>query len=142
MRWPENFSALLQDQKVTYENKNFKEEVLVNNEPLMDYLMKNESKHAFIKKNLLNATLTFHHRVKMFVKNIIMSKGNPMCINYNSYKVEFALRGAGHIHGVLWMDWKNFTALEKGKVDLIEDAFKKIRNDEPINYMFHLIYQH
>ena len=133
MRWPENFSALLQDQKVTYENKNFKEEVLVNNEPLMDYLMKNESKHAFIKKNLLNATLTFHHRVKMFVKNIIMSKGNPMCINYNSYKVEFALRGAGHIHGVLWMDWKNFTALEKGKVDLIEDAFKKIRNDEPIN---------
>ena len=71
----------------------------------MENLLKtNASKHEFMKDNLLNATLTFHHRVKMFVKNIIMSQGNPMAIQYHSYKVEFALRGAGHVHGVLWID--------------------------------------
>ena len=133
MRWPENFTALLQDQNIRYENINFKEEILVDGEPLMDYLKKNEPKHALIKKNLLNATLTFYHRVKMFVKNIIMSQGNPMNINYNSYKVEFALRGAGHIHGVLWVDWDSFDTLQKEKVELLKDAFKKIRNDKPIN---------
>ena len=69
----------------------------------------------------------------MFVKNIIMSQGNPMNINYNSYKVEFALRGAGHIHGVLWVDWDSFDTLQKEKVELLKDAFKKIRNDEPID---------
>ena len=41
MRWPENFTALLRDQNITYETKNFKEEVLINNEPLLDYLKKN-----------------------------------------------------------------------------------------------------
>ena len=33
-----------------------------------------------------------------------MNKFNPMCINYNSYKVEFAMRDTAHIHGVLWME--------------------------------------
>ena len=40
-----------------------------------------------------------------------MSKFNPMGINYNSYKVEFALRGAAHIHGVLWVDWEKCEAI-------------------------------
>ena len=31
-----------------------------------------------------------------------------MSIEYHSYKVEFAMRGAGHIHGVLWVDWEKF----------------------------------
>ena len=107
----------------------------------------------------MNATLTFHQRVKMFVKHIIMSSGNPMCIKYNSYKVEFALRGAGHIHGVLWMDWENFSfpqapyankekdmkenndETEKGtkekdekyKKDNLIKAFEKIRNEVALN---------
>ena len=35
-----------------------------------------------------------------------------------SSKVEFALRGAGHIHVVLWVDWVAFEVLhpEKGKL--------------------------
>ena len=136
-RWPENFAELLKDQKVRYEVKDFKEEVSVMEEPgvwmsLEEFLKKNESKHEFIRKNLLNATLTFHQRVKMFVKHIIMSKASPMCIQYNSYKVEFALRGAGHIHGVLWVDWDNFTALEPDKTRLICEAFNNIREDEEI----------
>ena len=40
-----------------------------------------------------------------------MSKFNPMCINYNSYKVEFVLQGAAHIHGVLWVDWEKCEAI-------------------------------
>ena len=66
----------------------------------------------------------------MFVTHIIMSKGNPMCIKYYSFKVEFALRGAGHIHGVLWVDWKNFVAMENRQTRRLVDAFKKIRNED------------
>ena len=62
-----------------------------------------------------------------------MSQANPMCIKYNSYKVEFALRGAGHIHGVLWVDWDNFSGLDIEKVKIVKDAFEKIRNEEPIS---------
>ena len=162
MRWPENFTALLRDHTFTYEEVDFKEECFVwegdKKEPLMEYISRNASKHAFIQKNLLNATLTFHQRVKMFVKHIIMSSGNPMCIKYNSYKVEFALRGAGHIHGVLWMDWENFSfpqaAYAKKEKDMKENdetekgtkekdekykkenlikAFEKIRNEVALN---------
>ena len=97
----------------------------------MDFLSRQTSKHEFIKSNLLNATLTFNQRVKMFIKHIIMNKESPMKVKYYSYKVEFALRGAAHIHGVLWMDWENFTALEteesKGsRVKTLVTALEKI----------------
>ena len=164
MRWPENFTALLQGHTFTYEEINYKEEVFVGEgekkEPLSEFLSRNASKHTFIQKNLLNATVTFHQRVKMFVKHIIMSTGNPMCIKYNSYKVEFALRGAGHIHGILWVDWDNFIFPqseeeemndgnnmeketeynedpekndEQDKKSILIKAFEKIRNEEILN---------
>ena len=62
-----------------------------------------------------------------------MCKGNPMRIKYYSYKVEFALRGAAHIHGVLWIDWKNFDSLENKKTKLVIDAFDKIRNEKSLS---------
>ena len=65
----------------------------------------------------------------MFIKNIVMSKGNPMSIRYYSYKVEFALRGAGHIHGVLWVDWNKFDALDRKDIDAIVSALDKIKHD-------------
>ena len=123
-RWPENFTPLLQDQDIRYEKNGDKEEVFVNDIPLEDFLIQNESKHDFIKKNLLNATLTFHQRVKMFIKHIVMSSGNSMCIKYNSYKVEFALRGAGHIHGVLWVDWDKFLKIETSIANLVKEALE------------------
>ena len=43
-----------------------------------------------------------------------------MAIKYNSYKVEFALRGAAHIHGVLWMDWKNLQGFDSKDIEAIE----------------------
>ena len=33
-----------------------------------------------------------------------MGKNNPMRVKYYTYRVEFQARGAGHIHGVLWLD--------------------------------------
>ena len=75
---------------------------------------------------MLNATLTFNHRVKMFIKNIVMSKGSPMPIQYYSYKVEFALRGAGHIHGVLWMDWEQLMKSEDGSCENFHEKVTQI----------------
>ena len=140
LRWPENFTALLQDHNIRYEYENGQDYYYVDDVPLDDFLSSNESNHAFIKSHLLNATLTFNHRVKMFIKNIVMCKGSPMPIKYYSYKVEFALRGAGHIHGVLWMDWEQLIKIEdgscktyQGKVTQIKAALQKIKEDEPIN---------
>ena len=59
-----------------------------------------------------------------------MSKSNPMKVKYHSYKVEFALRGAAHVHGVLWIDWENFDAMPKEIVDLIKSALQKIKNEK------------
>ena len=132
MRWPENFTALLQDQKICYIYENGEEDIKINEESWKDWLQANESMHEFIKNNLLNATLTFNHRVKMFIKHIIMCKENPMKIKYNSYKVEFALRCAGHIHGVLWLDWEKFDALPKDDVKLLKNAFEMIKKEEKL----------
>jgi len=132
MRWSENFTSLLQDQHISYKYSNGEEQININDCDWQEWLKENESRHDFIKNNLLNATLTFHHRVKMFIKHIIKSKGNPLKISYHSYKVEFALRGAAHVHGVLWIDWENIDILSKKDTQLIKDALKKIKNEQKI----------
>ena len=38
------------------------------------------------------------------MKHIVMGKNSPMKVKYYNYRVEFQVRGAGHIHGVLWLD--------------------------------------
>ena len=63
-----------------------------------------ESEHEMIRTNLLNATRNFQHRVTAFIKHIMCGDNQPMKIKNLSYKVEFQGRGAGHIHGVLWID--------------------------------------
>ena len=142
LRWPENFTSLLDDHTITYsEDSNGVEECYVDGQPLEEFLQERTSKYEFIKDNLLNATLTFQHRVKMFIKNIVMSKFNPMALNYNSYKVEFAMRGAAHIHGVLWVDWDKCQAIPDEVIELdgesvtidhmerIKSVLKDIKND-------------
>ena len=131
MWWPENFVEVLKDKTVKYSSE--PDEITVDGVLFDDYLKANADKHQFIKDNLLNATLTFHQRVKMFVKHIIMSKQNPMAIKHHSYKVEFAMRGAGHIHGVLWVDWENFSELPESDVENIKSALTKIREEKDID---------
>ena len=68
-----------------------------------------------IRGNVLLATRYFNDRVKKFMDLIVMGDNNPMMVEYFSYKVEFQERGAGHIHGTLWL-----------KLNMIE---RLIRND-------------
>ena len=133
MRWPENFTALLRDRNIGYEYKNGEEIITIDGVCWKEWLQEHESEHEFIRNNLLNATLTFNNRVKMFIKHILMNKGNPMTLQHYSYKVEFALRGAAHIHGVLWMDWESFKAMPKNEVESITSALQKIKKDEKIS---------
>ena len=62
-----------------------------------------------------------------------MNSCNPMNFQYFSYKVEFALRGAGHIHGVLWVDWNRSLDLLDIDVSKIRSALDKIKNEEEIS---------
>ena len=76
--------------------------------PWKQYLKEyvNDSQHELIRKNVLTATRNFQHRVETFRREIIFGRNNPMCVRHISYRVEFQGRGAGHIHGVLWLDLK------------------------------------
>ena len=59
-------------------------------------------------------------------------------VKYYNYKVEFQARGAGHIHGVLWIDMKDdkmmgnkiFRTVHNGEelADL-DQTFKAIKNN-------------
>ena len=143
MKWPENFTSLLDGHTITYtkEADGF-EECKVDGQSLEEFLSQNESKYEFIRKNLLNATLTFQNRVKKFMKHIVMSKFSTMCVNYNSWKIEFALRGAAHVHGLLWVDWEKCQAVPDEEIEVdgetviinhmerIRSVLDEIKNDE------------
>ena len=40
------------------------------------------------------------------MKTIVRNSSNPLSVKHFSSKLEFAGRGAGHNHGVLWLDIK------------------------------------
>ena len=115
-RWDENFSSILVDLNISIEYKtdsNGKEETIVKMEngeniPMKMYLENyiDESRHEMIRTHVLNATRNYNHRVKAFIKEIVMDKNNPMAVEYYSTKVEFQGRGAGHNHGTLWVNLK------------------------------------
>ena len=68
-----------------------------------------------------------------------MNEYGEMCVNYYNYRVEFQMRGAGHIHGTLWLDWvkmKKNMEEEKNKgskkyidVESVQSAFTKIKDE-------------
>ena len=37
-----------------------------------------------------------------------MSKSTGLPVKYYSYRVEFQLRGAAHIHGTIWVDFEKY----------------------------------
>ena len=127
IRWPENFTSLLEGHKITYESIEGKEVFYVDGTPLDDFLNAYPSKHEFIRNNLLNATRNFQHRLRMFLKHIMLSKGSPLTLSHFNYRIEFQLRGAPHAHGTLWMDWKRFTALPNEDVKNIIQALNLIK---------------
>ena len=60
-----------------------------------------------------------------------MSKFNPMCVEFYNYRVEFQMRGAGHIHGVLWLDLEKFMS-KNPEFSGLKDAFELIGNEGEI----------
>ena len=119
LRWEENFAAILRTKGYTIKYileedmegypktavyvEYINEHGVQQSTILKEFLEKQQDKslHELIKGNVLLATRYFNHRVKAFISTIIMGGGNPMMVDYYSYKTEFQDRGAGHIHGVL-----------------------------------------
>ena len=69
----------------------------------MKDFIKHENIHELLKENILALTKNFNNRVQEFVRTIVL-KDKDMHVDFYNYRVEFQMRGAGHIHGVLWMD--------------------------------------
>ena len=78
-----------------------------------------KSRHEYIRENVLTLTRMFNHRVKAFIREIVLSKKNPMCVHKFTYKTEFQNRGAAHVHGVLWLNMnmiESYYQLKSGKL--------------------------
>ena len=120
LRWDENFAAILREKQPNMryiiednDEKNPTTTVYVDYEKngkfqtkkIRDFIKEevDESFHDCIRGHVLLATRYFNHRVKAFMKNIIMGGGNPMYVDKFTYKTEFQERGAGHVHGTLWV---------------------------------------
>ena len=117
-RWMENLHVILKrrlgdEVQFSYKYNHDGEQsdpeatLLINDMPYEDFLKENGIElniHEEMRKNVLTLTRNFDHRVKMFMKNIVMGANNPMNCKFFSYRVEFQARGAGHVHGVLWID--------------------------------------
>ena len=57
---------------------------------------------------------------------MIFGRNNPMKVRHISYRVEFQGRGAGHIHGVLWLDMKEMR-IKGVPSETLRSAFEKLR---------------
>merc|ERR1711874_328403 len=116
---------------------------------LQEYLKKYmlESTHETIRKSVLNATRNFNHRVKAFYRHVVKGSSNRMSIGFYNYRIEFQDRGAGHVHGVLWVDFDAFENNESNIEDFadkneeeigagvkkLRSAFKKFKDDEVLS---------
>ena len=122
LRWNENFAAILREKQnvknIRYQIENDadgypKTQIIIdyikdqeNQSNTLEVYLKEEveeSLHEHIRGNVLLATRYFSHRVKAFINEIVMGGGNPMNVDKFSYKTEFQDRGAGHVHGTLWV---------------------------------------
>ena len=120
LRWDENFAAILREKNVTMnymieddEEGNpttmvyveYEKNGKTNTKKIREYIEEeiDESFHESIRGHVLLATRYFNHRVKAFMKDIVMGGGNPMHVDKFTYKTEFQERGAGHVHGTLWV---------------------------------------
>ena len=112
-RWPENVAAILREQGIglrcTLSSGVETEYEVWNNDkwvPLNLYISDemDESVHNLFRNNVVTATRVYEQKVKSIMQNIICSKTNPLSVEHYTLKLEFAGRGAGHNHGVLWLD--------------------------------------
>ena len=127
-RWPENKVSILLQRglKVEFRPKSgdgfTDDDIFVEGQPLDEFL-KNEDFHQMVRDNVRTITLNFNQRVKAFMKHIVMGDKNPMNVEYYNFRVEFQGRGAGHIHGTLWLDMEEIERSVPG----IKAVFKKLK---------------
>ena len=172
LRWDENFAAILRDMGLnlifsvipddtgyayTKIEVEYIKEGKKTRKDLKEYIDEEikTSLHELIRGNVLLATRFFNQRVKKFFTTIVMGKNNTMNVQYYTYKVEFQERGAGHIHGTLWLNLEKLEDLVRSDDGpLIENkehkfeglhgenlhplkglkrAFKKLKDNEKIN---------
>ena len=66
-----------------------------------------------------------------------MGANNPMHVKKYTYKVEFQDRGAGHIHGTLWLRLDKIESMRDpeghAKFEGLTSAFKKFRNNDTLS---------
>ena len=142
MRWDENFAAILLErgyeidytQGYTIEDGYLKTNIRARAKgkewtPIKQFMEENleESLHELVRGNVLTATRYFEHRVKQFINKIMMGRNNPLHVKYYTYKVEFQDRGAGHIHGTLWLD---LDKIENMMRDTPEGEFRPKTDEE------------
>ena len=74
--------------------------------PMEDYveLEVDESLHAILRSYIVTATHNYQQRVLSVMQTIIKNPSNPLSVKHFSSKLEFAACGAGHNHGMLWLD--------------------------------------
>ena len=101
----ENFTTILHQEghTVSYEIHDGEEIILVNGQPIQQYV-KDQNLHEMVRQNVPTVARNFNQRVRSMLKHIVMGKNSPMCVEFYNYRVEFQMRGAGHIHGILWTD--------------------------------------
>ena len=161
LRWPAAFASILMDRgySIRFNSCNANgsietvtEAKLPNGDwmPLDEFLEKHveESLHELIRGNVVLSTRYFHHRVKMFIKTVVMGKNKSMNVQFYTFKVEFQERGAGHIHGTIWLNLENLENLVRinGKLSNpsghseesnrplkgIKKVFEKLKNNQPL----------
>ena len=99
-----------------------------------DFLSANTTKHEFIRKHTHTATRNFDKRVKTFIKTIVMNTFSPLKCQEYSYRVEFQMRGAAHIHGILWVDIDQIIKEDKAggskKLEILGEALQTMYDDK------------
>ena len=71
----------------------------------------NKTKFEYVRSNVRDATINFNTRVQEFIKTTVTNKHTKMPVKYYNYRVEFQRRGAGHIHGTLWLDLEELSKI-------------------------------
>ena len=149
MRWEENFTSVLRDRYVhiQYDFETLESRIEVRNEvtneietkSLADFLANDvdETLHELIRTNVLTAVLNFNQRFTAFKKEIMFGANNPMQIEYFSSKLEFAIRGAAHIHGVLWLELNKLDTENEIDIEISEQIDQAVHEEpEKSKYQF------
>jgi hypothetical protein len=63
-----------------------------------------ETFHEVLRRNVVTATRNYQARVQALMYEIVRHPSNPLSVKHFASKLEFQARGAGHNHGVLWLD--------------------------------------